>query len=253
MECQKELGHPSFEPFFLHYFEDRLVEIECSRHHKSVLLLQSQKFEVLLESGANALAAGFTLEAAASFSSGLERFYEFCTKVISAHRNMSPAVYEQMFKEMANQSERQLGAFLVLHAIEFGVAYVPNKKIIEFRNSVIHKGRIPTPDEVTSFCERVYSEILLLTQRMEQNCSLAINEVISQDLRRRAEAVPKGVPIATSTGTTFFSLTYKDKKSSFVEAYDAYLKGKDVVASAVPALKIISSLLKGAIALKKEL
>lgn len=58
MECQKELGHPSFETFFLPYYEDRLTEVECSRHHKSVLLLQSQKFEVLLESGANALAGG---------------------------------------------------------------------------------------------------------------------------------------------------------------------------------------------------
>jgi hypothetical protein len=251
MECQKELGHPSFEPFFLPYYEDRLVEIECSRHHKSVLLLQSQKFEVLLESGVNALAAGFTLEAVASFSSGLERFYEFCIKVICAHRNMSPAVYEQMFKEMANQSERQLGAFLALHAIEFGRAYVTNKKIIEFRNSVIHKGRIPTPDEAIGFCERVYSEILLLTEKLEKNHSSAINEVISQDLSKRAEMVPKGTPIATTTGTFFFSLAHKDKKSTFKEAYDAYLKSKNIVASAVPGLKAISPLLKVAVALKK--
>jgi hypothetical protein len=48
MECQKELGHPSFEPFFLPYYENRLVEIECSRRHKSVLLLQSQKFTRVL-------------------------------------------------------------------------------------------------------------------------------------------------------------------------------------------------------------
>ena len=251
MECQKELGHPSFETFFLPYYEDRMAEIECSRHHKSVLLLQSQKFEVLLESGANALAERFTLEAAASFSSGLERFYEFCVKVISAHRSMNPAIYEQMFKEMANQSERQLGAFLVLHAIEFGSAYVPNKKIIEFRNSVIHKGRIPTPDEATGFCERVYSEILLLTQKLEQNYRAAINKVISEDLRKRAEVVSKGIPIATTTGTMFFSLAHQDKKQTFAEAYDAYLKSKNVIATSVPVLGVISPLLKRVIAPKK--
>jgi hypothetical protein len=251
MECLKELGRPSFEPFFLPYYEDRLAEIECSRHHKSVLLLQSQKFEVLLESGANALTAGFTLEAVASFSSGLERFYEFCIKVISAHRNISQVVYEQMFKEMANQSERQLGAFLALHAIEFGNAYVPNKKIIEFRNSVIHKGRIPTPDEATSFCGRVYDEIFNLTQKLEQDHNSAISEVISHDLRKRAEMVPKGTPIATTTGTMFFSLARKDKRPTFVEAYDEFLKGKNAVASAVPALKVISSLLKSVTAPKK--
>jgi hypothetical protein len=64
MECQKELGHPTFEPFIVPYYDDRLGPAECSRGHKSVLLLQSQKFEVLLESGANALTAGFTFEAA---------------------------------------------------------------------------------------------------------------------------------------------------------------------------------------------
>jgi hypothetical protein len=123
MECQKELGHPSFEPFFVPYYDDRVASIECSRGHKSSLLIQSQTFEVLLESGANALAAGFTLEAAASFSAALERFYEFFLKVFCIHRNMSHDVYDQMFKQIAKQSERQLGAFLTLYALEFGEIY----------------------------------------------------------------------------------------------------------------------------------
>ncbi len=157
---------------------------------------------------------------------------------------MSPVVYEQMFKEMANQSERQLGAFLALHAIEFGSAYVTNKKIIEFRNSVVHKGRIPTPDEATGFCERVYSEILLLTQKLEPGHRPAINQVIAEDLRKRAEGVPKGTPIATTTGTMFFSLAHQDKKPTFAEAYEAYLKAKNAVASAVPVLGVIAPLLR---------
>jgi hypothetical protein len=244
MECQKELGRPSFEPFFEPYYEDRLAYVECSRHHKSALLLQSQKFEVLLESGANALTAGFTLEAAASFSSALERFYEFCVKVISVHKNMSQEVYEQMFKEMANQSERQLGAFLALHAVQFGTAYVPNKKIVEFRNSVIHKGRIPNPDEARAFCDKVYDEIFVLSAKLKQNCSSAINEVVTQDLKKRFSLVPKGTPVATTTGTMFFALAHGDMKPTFTEAFDAYLKARDVVAGAIPALKILASLLQ---------
>src|SRR5271165_787884 len=39
--------------------------------------MQSQKFEMLLDSGAAALLEGFTLEACASFAAALERFYEF--------------------------------------------------------------------------------------------------------------------------------------------------------------------------------
>jgi len=140
MECLRELGHPSFEPYVGQYFDDRIAYVECSRGHKSAVLVQSQKFEVSLESGANALIAGFTLEAASSFSAALERFYEFCIEVIAIRRKMPREVYDQMFKTMARQSERQMGAFLALYAVELGAAYVPDPKITEFRNAVIHKG-----------------------------------------------------------------------------------------------------------------
>lgn len=86
MLCQIELGHPSFEPLFVPYYEDRIAPIKCSRGHESLLIIQNQKFEVLLESGANALSAGFTLEAAATFSTALERFFEFASKVMLIHR-----------------------------------------------------------------------------------------------------------------------------------------------------------------------
>jgi hypothetical protein len=245
MECQKELGHPSFEPFFVPYYEDRIAYVESSRGHKSALLLQSQKFEVLLESGANALAAGFTLEAVASFSAALERFYEFCLKVISVRRKMSRSVYEQMFKDMAKQSERQLGAFLALHAVELGAAYSLNIKIVEFRNSVIHKGLIPNPNEAKGFCEKVYGEIFLLSQKLTENCADAINEVVAHDLEMRSALVPNGMPRATTTGTMFFSVARKENKATFTEAFDEYLKATRMIEGAVPYLEILGRCILG--------
>ena len=50
------------------YFDDGVATIECSAGHKTALILQSQKFEMLLDSGATALLEGFTLEACASFA-----------------------------------------------------------------------------------------------------------------------------------------------------------------------------------------
>lgn len=63
MQCQIELGHPSFEPIMVDYYDDGLALVECSAGHKTALLVQSTKFEMLLESGATALLEGFTLEA----------------------------------------------------------------------------------------------------------------------------------------------------------------------------------------------
>jgi len=72
-----DLGRPSFEAFIADYFDDGIALIECSAGHKTALVMQSQKFEMLLDSGAAALLEGFTLEACASFAAALERFYEF--------------------------------------------------------------------------------------------------------------------------------------------------------------------------------
>jgi hypothetical protein len=59
------------------YFANGVVRIKCSAGRKTALIMQSQKFEMLLDSGSPALLEGFTLEACASFSAAPERFYEF--------------------------------------------------------------------------------------------------------------------------------------------------------------------------------
>jgi hypothetical protein len=234
MECLKELGHPSFEPFLLPYYDDRVAYVECSRGHKSALLVQSLKFEVLLESGAKALLAGFTLEAAASFSSGLERCYEFALKVLLLRRDMELVIYDAMFKEMSRQSERQLGAFLALYALEFGESYVVNKKTTEFRNAVIHKGLIPTAEEARVFCTNVYGDVFALVQRLRTNCASEINTAIQLDLGARTKTLPPNTSVATSTGTMFFSLAQSEIKSTFSDALAAYEKARKLIIDSTP-------------------
>lgn len=237
MECQKELGHPSFEPFFVPYFEDRIAHITCSRGHKSVHVIQSQKFEVLMDSGVNALDAGFTLEACSSFSAALERFYEFALKVLATHHGMSEDTYNATYKEMARQSERQLGAFLSLFALQFGSAYKPNKSIVEFRNSVIHKGHIPTLEEAHKFCSKVYSEILNITERLQENLSESINLVVQSDLRERYAKIDSILPKATPAGGMFFSLCSSPKKRTFAEAFESFQDSKEKLLKSIPDME----------------
>src|SRR5688500_12831618 len=105
-ECLFEQGQPGrLQLIQAPYYEDRVAHIECELGHKTIAVLQDSKFEVLMESGAAALANDFTLEAAASFSTALERFYEFGLKVLFKQKGLDTAAYENMFSEMARQSE----------------------------------------------------------------------------------------------------------------------------------------------------
>ncbi len=241
MQCQVELGHPSFEPFLADYFDDGVGVIECSRGHKSALLRQSLKFEILLESGANALLEGFTFEACAAFSAALERFYEFSLHVMFLAHGMSEELFQKVFKDMARQSERQLGAFVMLYAVEFGEAYKLNKEIIEFRNGVIHKGTIPDLKEAKKFCSDVYELIGPLYEKLSNMYGEHIQTLISRDLGEKRRRVPANMAVATSIGTTFFSTSRADRPKSFDDALESHRKAQALVDGIIPHLQMIHS------------
>ncbi|WP_460116808.1 hypothetical protein [Pseudomonas sp. S2_C03] len=240
MECQKEMGHPSFEPIIADYYDEALALVECSKGHKSALLLQSQKFEVLLESAANALIEGYTIEAASSLSSAYERFFEFAINVFCKKYNIPKENLEETYKQVSKQSERQIGGFLFLHLLAFGKNYALNKKIPELRNRVIHQGYIPTPDEVIKFGELIYQEILSISMLISSNLADEMRQVTMDTLLARTEKIPMDMPRATSSGTIFFSLSAAENKGSFQEALTSYKEAVEKLRDSVPYLRILS-------------
>jgi len=236
MECLKELGHPSFEPIVTDYYEEAFAYIECSLGHKSAILLQSHKFEILLESAANALIEGYTLEAAASLSSAYERVFEFAINVFCKKSEVSKVSIKETFKQVSKQSERQIGAFLFLHLLVFGKHYTLNKKIPELRNKIIHQGYIPTPDEVIIFGELIYQEIVAITNLISSELSSELEQVVKETVQVRNEKIPKKMPRATTTGTMFFSLTNTDRKETFQEALSGYTESREKLFGSVPYL-----------------
>ena len=160
MVCQKENVRPSFEYMMVEFRDDGRYESTCSNGHSQTTFLQEQKFEVLFDIGANAILDGYYREAVSSFTSSLERFYEFVIKLACAHEEMSHDIYTKCWKSVSNQSERQLGAYIFLWGV-----YIKNpplllkNKDISFRNSVIHKGKIPTKEEAESYGAKVYELI----------------------------------------------------------------------------------------------
>lgn len=240
MECQKELGHPSFEPIFADYYEEAVAYIECSRGHKSAVLLQSQKFEILLESAANALIEGYTIEAASSLSAAYERFFEFSINVFCKKNAITKQALEETFKQVSKQSERQIGGFLFLHLVTFGSNYALSKKIPELRNKVVHQGYIPTPEEVIVFGELIYQEIYSITQLLKSSMQTEMQQVIMDDLQSKSEKIPKETPRATSTGALFFSLSMAEQKKDFHEALASYKDAREVIFGSVPYMKLLN-------------
>lgn len=222
IECMQTKGRPLFKPFQAKFFDDRIALVQCEYGHDMAIVLRAQKFELLLESGANALIASFTLEASASYSAALERFFEFAIKVFLTHLKMEDALYDAMFKTMSRQSERQMGAFLALHSLIFCEAYKPNTKVIEFRNAVIHKGTIPNIEEAKEFCELVYAEIHKISSLLKSHCSDAIHTVLESDFDSRVLKVPEGARIHDANRSSIFSINSEKNKENFSEALDNY-------------------------------
>lgn len=222
MECLKEFGHPGFEIFNLPYYENRIAIVECSHGHKSALVLQSQKFEVLMESGASALLNGFTLEACATFYAALERTYEFAIRVFMRAKQIDDKSFEGMFKEMARMSERQIGAFMALYLLATGNVYRMDTELSNFRNGIIHKGIIPNPEKACDFCSVVYTKIIDIVNVLKNDFPEYVTEVVVADIFERQSSLEINMPKATTTGTIFFNLSFSGDKKNFHEAMESF-------------------------------
>jgi hypothetical protein len=133
-----------------------IYEVRCPKGHHSHVVLQQQKFELLFDIGACALLDGYHREAISSFTSSLERFREFFIRASFLENGRTVSDIEEFWKPVSKHSERQLGAYVAVYMRECGtVPPLPNSKSVEFRNSVIHQGRIPSRSESVAYGEVV--------------------------------------------------------------------------------------------------
>ncbi|WP_418113710.1 hypothetical protein RJD40_00475 [Vibrio scophthalmi] len=235
MACFQELGKPTFEFATLEFRDDGRYEVCCSRGHKSVTILQQQKFEVLFDIGANAIIDGYYREAISSFTSSMERFYEFCIKVFCVKRKLESDVFVKTWKEVSNQSERQLGAFLFLWASEFGeTPELLSSKDAGFRNSVIHKGRIPTRDEALEYGNTILNIIRPKIEQLKLSYSEEISTVTFEHIRSCSGLTDGQVSGGTMCANTIVSLTSGEKshnKQSLEEALSNVSKYREMVSN----------------------
>ena len=130
--------------------------VNCPKGHTGKVVLNNLNFELLYDLGINAIGDRYYREAVASMTSALERFYEFFIKTTWRIQGVAYAVIDNNWKEMASQSERQLGAFIVACTALFGeTAPVMGNNAKSFRNNVIHKGEIPIREKTMDYAKTI--------------------------------------------------------------------------------------------------
>lgn len=203
----------------------------CQNGHSSIVILNHQKFQILFEIGINAIIDGYYREAVSSFTSSLERFYEFFSKVMCITRGINWAIIQDTWKSVSNQSERQLGAFIFLHLLENG--YKPvllNQKNTEFRNAVIHKGKIPSKEEAILYGQAVLNVIRPLLISLRVNYEHSTDELVGRNLRESRGTEDQGMRVVSITKSLILSLDITDPDFYQMSLNDAI----DIIKSSRP-------------------
>jgi hypothetical protein len=185
-DCVTEKGTVTREDFaHVAYNDDGRYELTCSKGHNTVIILQQQKFELLFEIGAYAITDGYFREGVSSFTSSLERFYEFFIKAALFQKGIGLDVIEPSWKIVAKQSERQLGAFVFLYTQEFGKPpEVLPEKYVQIRNDVIHRGKIPSLEQVLEYGQVVMDLIRPILREAKERYPKGVQQTILDHIRQ---------------------------------------------------------------------
>lgn len=222
-KCEEEKPEQQYLVKGAELRNDLTFHLECPHGHRWVLIYNAPKFEILFDMGASALLDGYGREAVSSFAAAQERFHEFCIKVFLMTRNVSKEQLLNTWKLVANQSERQLGAYYFLYLLQFNSSPPTNIKRVEFRNNVTHKGYVPTLLQAKDYAEYVYDYIVDTLKVMKAALSGEIDQVCKDEEEEMLRSVPAGVTRWSGAAPTMIWLLgppEKFGKKSFREALE---------------------------------
>ena len=172
-------------------------EYSCRYMHNTDFTFDNFSHELLFESGLHALKDNYYREAVTSFASSLERFYEFILHLIFLKNDRKD--FEITWKNIAAQSERQLGAFIILYKFHF---HEETPKLeqneIKFRNDVIHKGVFPNYDDTLNFANKIILIIRKVLDKFKDSLDEIkdIKETLFQNnISKLKLKTPKGIEI----------------------------------------------------------
>lgn len=202
-KLKKELN--SDIDFEVEFNDENIHEFICPKGHKTYTKLQEQKFQILFDLASMALNDGYTKEAVSTYSGALERFIEYYILVKSIHNSVSLEDFTKVWKQMANQSERQLGAYFILRLQE-GKPTNWEEKRSSFRNRVIHKGYIPSSEEAIEYGQYVLSFIRTILKELYITSKVSLDKATIIHLNKNGEKLPQYIRLSNASIPTIISL-----------------------------------------------
>jgi hypothetical protein len=172
---------PNEEAALLEIANENLHQVICDKGHESSLVITQQKHEILFEVAVHAIVDGYYREAISSFAASLERYYEFFIKVISVE--LPCEEFEKAWRQVTSQSERQLGGYIFTYLNIYRTSpHILPHSLITLRNSVIHKGYIPSRVDAITFGEAVAKIINDGCNLLRSTKADYLNEIIRQTI-----------------------------------------------------------------------
>jgi hypothetical protein len=225
LTCEEEKPEPSYWLGGIELRDELVFNAACPHGHESAFVWNAQKFEVLFNLGASALLDGYGREAVSTFAAAQERFHEFAIKVFLTKQSITRERFLATWRHVANQSERQLGAYYLLYLVQFNSVPPVDRGSVEFRNKVIHKGYIPTLDEATDYAQYVYDYILDALRSMKPELNGQIEQVCDADLQEILRSLQPNVKVRVAAAPTMIWLLAPEERfgaRTFREALRAH-------------------------------
>jgi hypothetical protein len=174
--------------------DDGTYDVQCRNGHRVLTVLQNQRFELLVDSGALALRDDYYREAVATFAAALEAFWGFYVRVVARHLNAPTDTIEQLRKDV-RLSECRLGAMHLAHLLLVGRNYKgDDDKRRKFRNKVVHDGVFPSREKATDYARYVYDTILDGVAELRRLAPAASQREIGIEVGRGQMALREKVP-----------------------------------------------------------
>ncbi|SDB50901.1 hypothetical protein SAMN03097699_1799 [Flavobacteriaceae bacterium MAR_2010_188] len=147
-----------------------IYKVECPNGHQFNVDILSHHFQVLFENAIHSLADDYYIESFVSFVTSYERFIEYFLRIVLRSNKIDSTEFENTWKELARQSERQVGAFFMIYLREFKQKPIQlSKSNIELRNKVIHKGYLPTKEDCIKFGDNVLEFIREIIKKLKSD------------------------------------------------------------------------------------